>query len=223
MIVSGFTRLRLAGAAAALLLGWASPAFAQVEPCPAAASQPPADSPLLIRCTQIIAHPINETTIELNTYLYYIKTPLTEPSKNKFTPYDEDSLQADFIRLWGTNFLDNLYIEVIDEPFENGVKAKHVIFHIEERARVKAVDYLAKDGTKTTVDVSKIEDTLRDKNIHVNLDTFVDEATVRKVKGVIREIYSDKGYNDVGIETTMKPLPAGPKLVHLTFYITQGP
>jgi outer membrane protein insertion porin family len=57
----------------------------------------------------------------------------------------------------------------------------------------------------------------------VNLETFVDEATIRKVKGAIREIYSAKGYNDVGIETTMKPLPAGPKWVHLTFTINQGP
>lgn len=223
MIVSGFTRLRLAGAAAALLLGWAAPAFAQVEPCPAAFNQPPADSPLLFRCISLVAHPINETTIDQNTYGYYIKTKLNDTRNKVFVPYDEDSIQADFYRLWGTNFLDNLWIEVIDEPFENGVKAKHVVFHIEERARVKAVDYLAKEGTKTTVDISKIEDTLREKNIHVNLDTFVDEATIRKVKGVIREIYSDKGYNDVGIETEMKPLPAGPKLVHLTFYINQGP
>ena len=223
MIVSGFTRLRLAGAAAALLLGCAAPALAQVEPCPAATNQPPLDSPLLIRCIQIYAHPVNETTIDQNTYGYYIKTPLTNTKEKIFVPYDEDSLQADFYRLWGTNFLDNLWIEVIDEPFENGVKARHVIFHIEERPRLKAVDYLPKEGTKTTVDISKIEDTLRDQNIHVNLDTFVDEATIRKVKGVIRQIYSDKGYNDVGIETTLKPLPAGPKLVHLTFTIDQGP
>jgi outer membrane protein insertion porin family len=223
MFVSGFPRLRLAGAAIAVLLGCASPALAQVEPCPAAINQPPLDSPLLFRCMSLVAHPINETTIDQNTYDYYIKTPRTVTRDMKFVPYDEDSLQADFYRLWGTNFLDNLWIEVVDEAFENGVKAKHVIFHIEERSRVKAVDYLAKEGSKTTVDISKIEDTLRTKNIHVNLDTFVDEATIRKVKGVIREIYSDKGYNDVRIETTMKALPAGPKLVHLSFFIDQGP
>ncbi|HEX5069528.1 MAG TPA: POTRA domain-containing protein, partial [Vicinamibacterales bacterium] len=223
MIVFGFTRLRLAGAVAAGLLGWAAPAQAQTSPCPAALNQPPLDSPVLFRCMSLVAHPINETTIDGNTYDYYIKTPRTVTAEKKFVPYDEDSIQADFYRLWGTNFLDNLWIEVLDEPFENGVKAKHVIFHIEERPRLKAVDYLPKEGTKTTVDISKIEDTLRDKNIHVNLDTFVDEATIRKVKGVIREIYSDKGYNDVGITTSMKPLPAGPKLVHLTFTIDQGP
>jgi len=225
MIGSGFFRLRLAGAAVAVLLGGAAPALgqSQIEPCPAALNQPPLDSPVLFRCMSLVAHPINETSVDQSTYDYYIKTPRTVTATKTFIPYDEDSIQADFYRLWGTTFLDNLWIEVVDEPFENGVKAKHVIFHIEERPRLKAVDYLAKEGTKTTVDISKIEDTLRDKNIHVNLDTFVDEATIRKVKGVIREIYSDKGYNDVRIETAMKPLPAGPKFVHLTFYIDQGP
>src|SRR5262249_31199535 len=145
-----------------------------VEPCPPAFNQPPLDSPLLFRCMSLVAHPINETTIDGNTYQYYIKKPQNDTQNKKILPYDAESIQADFYRLWGTNFLDNLWIEVLDEPFDNGVKAKHVIFHIEERPRLKAVDYLAKEGTKTTVDISKIEDTLRDQNIHVNLDTFVD-------------------------------------------------
>jgi outer membrane protein insertion porin family len=85
------------------------------------------------------------------------------------------------------------------------------------------VDYVAAEGTKTDVDISKIEDTLRERDVHVALDTFVDEATIRRVKGVIREIYSDKGHNDVRIDTALKALPAGPKLVHLTFTIDQGP
>jgi len=172
---------------------------------------------------QLVAHPINETLIDQNTYDYYIKTPRTITKDKQFTPYDEELLKADFWSLWRTNFLDNLWIEVIDEPFENGVAAKHVVFHIEERSRVKAVDYIGKEGTKTTVDISKIEDTLRDRNVILSLDTFVDEATIRKVKGVIREIYSEKGHNDVVIETSLKPMPAGPKLVHLTFQIDQGP
>ena len=125
--------------------------------------------------------------------------------------------------MWKTTFLDNLWIEVIDEPFENGVKGKHIVFHIEERARVRAVDYVAKEGTKTTVDISNIEDALRDKNVNLGLDTFVDQATIRKVKGVIREVYADKGYNDVRITTETKPMPTGPKFVHVSFIIDQGP
>ncbi len=223
MTVPQFPRLRPVAAALAVALLWAAPALAQVQPCPAAAKQPPANSPLLVRCIELMAHPVNETVIDRGTYGYYIKTPTSEPSKDKWAPYDVDAINADFWNLWHLNFLDNLWVEVIDEPFENGVAAKHVVFHIEERSRVKAVDYTPKEGTKTTVDISKIEETMRDRNVHLALDSMVDEATIRQVKGVIREIYSDKGYNDVKIETTLKAMPAGPKLVHLTFVIDQGP
>jgi hypothetical protein len=90
---------------------------------PAALNQPPLDSPLLFRCMSLVAHPLNETSVDQSTYDYYVKTPRTITGTKTFIPYDEDSIQADFYRLWSTNFLDNLWIEVVDEPFENGVKA----------------------------------------------------------------------------------------------------
>jgi outer membrane protein insertion porin family len=73
------------------------------------------------------------------------------------------------------------------------------------------------------VEVAKLESTLRERNIRLNLDAFVDEATIRKVIGVIREIYAEKGYNDVKVSPKTEALPAGPKLQHLTFEINQGP
>ncbi len=228
MTLPHYRRLCLAAAAFAVALAWAAPAAAQVEPCPAPMKDgkpnlPPANSPTLVRCIQLYAHPINETIIDQETYSYYIKTKVSEPSKDSWVPYDPEGPNADFYGLWRTNFLDNLWVEIIDEPYANGVPAKHIVYHIEERSRVKAVDYSPKEGTKTTVDISKIEEKLRERDVHLALDSFVDEATIRKVKGVIREIYSDKGYNDVGIETELKPMTTGPKLVHLNFIIDQGP
>jgi outer membrane protein insertion porin family len=222
MIRSFVSPVRLSLQVLALVLVCAAPAAAQIAPCPEPANQPPAGSPVLVKCWELRAHPINELNIEFDTYDYYIKTERSIASQNKWQPYDEDLVKADFWSLWRTGFLENLWIEVIDEPFKNGVAGKHVIFHIEERSKLKAVDYIgANEDTK--VDVQKIEDKLRDENVHVALDSMVDEATVRKVKGVIRQLYSDKGYNDVRIETNVKALPAGPKLVHMTFVIDQGP
>jgi outer membrane protein insertion porin family len=51
----------------------------------------------------------------------------------------------------------------------------------------------------------------------------VDESTIRRVKGTIRELYSAKGYNDVKIEHDLKAMAAGKKRVTLTFTIDQGP
>ena len=224
MNVSRFRSMLVTAAAAAVLFGGAVPAWAQdAPPCPKPASLPPANSPVLSRCTHLVAHPVNVTAVEQATYQYYIKAPQSLPSKEVWAPYDEEALMKDFWSLWNTGFLDNLWIETIDEPFENGVAAKHVIYHIEERARLKAIDYVAAEGTKTEVEVAKLESTLRDRNIRLNLDAFVDEATIRKVIGVIREIYAEKGYNDVKVSTKTEALPAGPKLQHLTFEINQGP
>jgi len=172
---------------------------------------------------QLVAHPVNETVVEQQTYSYYIKTPQTIPSQDKWEAFNEDAVQADFWNLWRTGFLDNLWVEVIDEPFDNGVMGKHVVFHIEERSRIKDVSYIAAEGSSAKVEVSKIEDTLRERDIAVRLDSFVDEATIRRVTGVVRELYSEKGHNDAKVSTALTPLPAGPKLVRLTFTIDPGP
>ena len=76
-------------------------------------------------------------------------------------PYDEaaeQTLRDDFKRLWGTNFLDNLWIEVLDDPFANGVIGKLVIFNMEERQRVKIVDYTGSSKVERT----KIDEKLKE-------------------------------------------------------------
>jgi outer membrane protein insertion porin family len=215
--------LASAAVVAAASLAAAATASAQVEPCPAPAKQPPADSKPLVRCIQVIAHPVNETVVEQATYQYYIKTPYSQPSLDKWVPYTEDSVRADFWSLWRAGFLDNLWVEVIDEPYENGVMGEHVVFHIEERSRVKVVDYAAANGGKLRIDVSKIEDTLKEKSIGVHLDSFVDQATIRRVQGVIHDLYAEKGYDGVSVEPKVAPIEGGPKLVRLTFTIDEGP
>ena len=113
--------------------------------------------------------------IDANTYLYYMEmvNRRSIPSENRWVPYNEETEQtivADFKRLWATNFLDDLSIEVRDVRFENGVIGKVVVYNMEERQRVKIVDYVGSDK----VDQSKIEEELRDKGIQIRLDTFID-------------------------------------------------
>jgi outer membrane protein insertion porin family len=223
MMRLGLRRVLKTAVLAAAVLAWPAAASAQIQPCPEPAQLPPAKSGPILRCMELVAHPVNETVVPGETYDFYIKSPRTNSEKGVFAPYDEATLKADFWNLWRTGFLDNLWIEVIDEPYANGVPGKHVIFHIEERSRIKAVDYVAADGSNTDVDISKIETTLRDQNIRVALDAFVDEATIRRVKGLIQQVYAEKGHNDATVESKLEALPSGPKLAHLTFEIKQGP
>ena len=181
---------------------------------------PLAGSAPVLKSVELRFHPDNSPMVDPYTYLFYIKSrPGVIANGEPYVLYNEADLLADFRRLWATNFLDNLWIEVLDEPYPNGVIGKHVIFHLEERQRVKIVDY----EPHKIVDSAKIEEELRKKALNVRLDAFVDQQTIKKVAGVIRDMYAEKGYQFAEVKPTIAEMPGGPKLVHLTFNITPGP
>jgi outer membrane protein insertion porin family len=210
---------------AAWLTGSAVPAWAQgAAAAPAAAPQPPrlppADSPVLLRFVELrFPTQGNNSVIEPSTYQYYLQTLPSRPSDGVWVPYNEQSILDDFKRLWATNFLDNLWVEVKDAPYANGVQAKHVIFNMEERQRVKIVDYT---GSKK-LEQSKIEEKLRDDGVQIRLDSFIDPGLIRRVEGIIRQMFSEKGHEFSKVTHTITEMPGGPKLVHLTFQMDEGP
>ncbi len=160
--------------------------------------------------------------VEANTYLYYLQLRGSQPSTGVWVPYDDAAQQtalADFKRLWATNFLDDLVIEVRDVRYANGVLGKVVVYNMEERQRVKIVDYV---GSKK-VEQSKIEEELKKKSITIRLDSFIDPGLIRRVSGVVHDLYAEKGYEFVEVKPEVKPIEGGPKLVNVTFHITEGP
>jgi hypothetical protein len=83
------------------------------------------------------------STIENETYMYYIQLRTSQTRQNQFVWYDaatEQLMLSDFKRLWATNFLDDLSIEVTDYTFPNGTVGKIVTYNLVERERVKIVD-----------------------------------------------------------------------------------
>jgi outer membrane protein insertion porin family len=162
--------------------------------------------------------------VEANTYLYYmeLKSRVSQPSLDRWVPYDESVEQVilgDFKRLWATNFLDDLLIDVRDVRFSNGVIGKVVVYNMEERQRVKIVDYV---GTRK-VDQTKIEEKLKEKGITIRLDSFIDPGLLRRVSGVVREHYAAEGYQFAEVKPEVKEVEGGTKLVHVTFNINEGP
>lgn len=199
------------------------PPQAQAPAQPAPAALPPTDIGPVLRFLELRIVPENVfTVVPHETYLYYIRTRPSDPPNAKWVPYNsatEASLLADFDRLFTTPFIDDLRIEVIDSPYPNGVMGKHVVFFIEERRRIKIVDY---PGSKE-VAVADIENKLKELNVEVKLDSPLDDAVVRRVAGVVRTLYADKGYQYATVTPTTKPATGGPKLVHLSFNINPGP
>ena len=190
---------------------------------PQAEITPPPGSPTLLRAIEVrFSTQGNVSVIDPQTYVYYIQTQTSRPSAGVWIPYNEateQSLLSDYKRLWSTNFLDNLTLSVEDRPYSNGVAAKYVVFDMEERQRVKIVDY---DGSKK-VEISKIDEALKEKNAVIRTDSFIDQGLVRRVTGIVRELYAEKGYQYAEVKPTIKEMAGGPKLIHLTFNITEGP
>ena len=190
-------------------------------PIPTPTSVPPAGSgPVVFQIVPCFERQGGSPVVDANTYLYYIQ--LRPSAAGKWVPYDESTEQVirdDFKRLWATNFLDDLSIRVEDYRFSNGVIGKMVIYDMEERERVKIIDY---EGLKK-VDQSKIDEKLKEKNLTVKLDSFLDPGKIKSITTVVRELYAAEGYQFAEIKPETKPVEGGTKLVHITFHITEGP
>jgi outer membrane protein insertion porin family len=186
-------------------------------------AQPPSGSPPVV----LFIAPCFEAQggsplIEAQTYLYYIQLKTSEPSRNIWIPYDDGSEQIirdDFRRLWSTNFLDNLSIETSDYTFPNGTIGKIVVYKMEERQRIKiGPDF---EGSKK-LEISQIDEALKANNAEIRLDTFIDPGLVRKVEGIVRDMMKEKGFTDAEVTHHITEVVGGPKLVHLTFNISEG-
>ena len=187
-------------------------------------AQPPAGSqPVVLFIAPCFEAQGNQSVIEPQTYLYYIHLKQSQPSQGIWIPYDdaaETQLEADFRQLWGTKFLDNLSIDVSDYKFPNGTIGKIVTYNLEERQRVKVVDYTGSKALET----SKIDDKLKDADAQIRLDTFIDPALVRKVAGIVRDMMKEKGFQFAEVTPEIKEIPGGSqKLVNLTFHLDEGP
>ena len=192
------------------------------NPIPAPQALPPEGSgPVVYQLELCFSAQGNISTVEGQTYLFYMEIRPSQPSQGIWVPYDldaEQTMRGDFQRLWATNFLDDLKIEVNDYPFSNGAVGKIVTFHMEERERVKIVNYEGEE-----VDRAKIEEQLSERGIELRLDSFLDDGVIRQIKTVLRDLMAEEGFTDPVIDHTVTPVAGGPKLVNVTFNVAEGP
>jgi outer membrane protein assembly factor BamA len=93
-----------------------------------------------------------------------------------------------------------------------------VTYNMEERQRIKIVDY---QGSKQ-IDRTKIDEKLRERNVELRLDSFLDEGSIRRVEGVLRSFMAEKGFTNAEVSHKVTPVAGGPKLVNVTFNVSEG-
>jgi outer membrane protein insertion porin family len=187
---------------------------------------PPAGSPPFVWTLELcFERQGGSPNIDVETYLFYtrIQNSVSSPREGRFIPYTEqveEVMLNDFKTLMhSTNFLDDMVIKVTDHTFPNGVVGKILTYDMEERERVKIVQY---EGTRQ-IDRTKIDEQLRERGIQIRLDSFVDDGIIRRVKSVLREMMAEKGFTNAVIGHELTPVAGGPKLVNVTFNIDEGP
>ena len=187
--------------------------------------QPPDGSPPVVKTIELNFDSQGGTaSVDGETYLYYMesKNHLSAPSQGSWVPYTpafEQILVEDHRRLWDTGFLDDLSIDVVDEPYDNGVIGKHVTFRFEERARVKIVTFEGSDE----IDRTDIETAMQENDLAVRIDAFLDQGKVQQVEGLLRAMFSAEGYPFAEVSHELSDLPGGPKVVQLMFQMGEGP
>ena len=164
------------------------------------------------------------SSVDGETYLYYMesKNHLSAPSQGRWVPYTaafEEILVEDHGRLWDTGFLDDLSIDVVDEPYNNGVIGKHVTFRFEERARVKFFTFEGSDE----IDRTNIETAMQENDLAIRIDAFLDQGQIQQIEALLRTMFSAEGYPFADVSHELSDLPGGPKVVQLTFQMSEGP
>ncbi|HEX6739243.1 MAG TPA: outer membrane protein assembly factor BamA [Vicinamibacteria bacterium] len=144
------------------------------------------------------------------TFLYYVST---QPGDE----LDEVRLRSDFRRLWDAGFLDNLVLEVLDDADADAEGAgKLVRFHVQERARVRIVDYR---GSKVLTP-TKIEERLNREEAALRAESFFDPKRSRKVENIIPRMLQEEGHLFGVVKREEKSLPGA--CMQLSFVIEDG-
>ncbi len=136
---------------------------------------------------------VGNRSVDAGTYLFHINSKVGDS-------YDEEKALADFHRLWNTGFLDDLTLATRD-----GEQGKILTFSVEERERVRTIEYL---GSKS-LSQSDIEEKLKEEDAQIKMDSFYDPAQVVRVTKIIRQMLNDKGLPNGEVSSTVTNVEAG--------------
>ena len=147
-------------------------------PCPPAGSGPVVY--LIAPCFEAQG---GTSLIDPETYLYYIQLKPSQPSQGIWTPYNEETekiIHDDFLRLWNTNFLDNL----LDR--ERGrTSSRTASSASSSRTTWKSASASRSSTTSARRRSRRRRSTsaLKEAMSEIRLDTFIDPALVRQGVG----------------------------------------
>lgn len=212
-------------AAPAQVVPWPQPAQVMVcdmpVPTPASAPQPGAP-PAIVALLLCFDRQGGVSSVDPATYLHYVQLKPSEASRNLWREFDDDAVlvaKDDFARLWATGFLADLEIETVPYTFTNGAAGVVVVYRLEERPRVKLVEFDGLEGLSQ----SDVLEAMKAKGLTIRLDAFLDQTQVRKAATVIREQLAEKGFPYAEVTPSTDAVDGSPLLTRVRFVVSAGP
>ena len=173
-----------------------------------AARQPPAGSGPVIRTTEIQFHPVNESIIEPQTYLYYIQTQFSRPSEGVLVPFNEETE-----KIAARRFQAALGHQLPRQPPDRARRAVPQRRHRQARHLPHGRAAAGEDRRLHRVDKvdrTKIDEKMKERGISLRLDSFLDQAVVRRVEGIVKSLWPRRATSLPRSSRRSRRCPAGP-------------
>jgi len=142
--------------------------------------------------------------IALQTYMYYIQA---KPGDI----YDEERLKVDFNRLWATELLLDLKMDITD-----GTNGKIVTFIVKEKLKIKEILY---QGQKK-LNISDITKSLDEKKLNLKAADLYDPVKAKEIERIIYQLLKEKGFRLATVTTKVTKIEGN--LVKLVYEIDEG-
>ncbi len=176
-------------------------------PAPGTSAQPPVKAPLPEEQKAVI-----EDIIFRGNRRVPAATLRARVFSHKGDPYEENSLERDFMALWNTGFLDDIRCEVTD-----GEKGKIVTFYVREKKLVRSIDYKGLN----TVTQSDVLDEFKKRKVGLSIQSQYDPVVVKRAQVILQELLAGHGRQFATVRGRTRNIP--PNSVALTFIVVEGP
>lgn len=127
-------------------------------------------------------------------------------------PYDENTLERDYMALWNTGFFDDIRLEV--NPGPHGTV---VTFFVREKKLIRSIDYKG----LSTITVSDVLDRFREDKLNLSMESQYDPVLIRRAEVVLQQMEAEHGRQFATVHHRTRNIP--PNSVALTFVVVEGP
>lgn len=162
---------------------------------------PAQDQPQRIEEVRIVGNRL----IPESTILYYVQTKANDP-------YNEDQILRDYRSLLNTDFFTDARVVV-----EDGEIGKIIIFEVQERPRIRAIEYRGMKSFKE----SDVLEKFRDMRVGLTVDSPFDEAKIPKARRAFRQLLEQNGRPLGRVEVDVEPITSSS--IRLVFNVDEGP